>query len=102
MNSQTISLYSSAIAMITVLVGFSKANRKSGWRKSRTTLGEAFQDFYSDMGFNSNLNTPAPIQTSANHADFTAQLLSLRGALGSSIPMATPVRSTVELSTKPS
>ncbi len=88
MTSQTIYLYSSAVTMIGVLVAFSKNNRKNGWKKSRTTLVEALHELYSDLGLTTDLSNPPTGPLLVNSADFTSQLLSLRGALGVSKPIS--------------
>ena len=88
MNSQTIYLYSSAVAMIAVLIGFSRNNRKSGWKKTRTTLAGALRELYADLGLDVGSSERVPAPSPINSTDFTLQLLNLRGALGASNPIA--------------
>jgi hypothetical protein len=97
MNALTVWLYISSGVVIGLLVAFAKHNRKVGWKKSRTTLSEALDDFYADLGFS--VRAPEPersyIVTSrpaepVDQGDFSDQLIRLKNALGDAATVTQP------------
>jgi hypothetical protein len=92
MTLLTLYLYICSGLTIGLLTAFSVHNRKSGWKKSRTTLAEALECFYSDFGLGevepeharsrqySVRQTASPVDA----GDFTLQLINLKNALGDS------------------
>ena len=87
MNLLTLSLYLSAGAVIGLLTALAFHNRRAGWKKSRTTLVEALEDFYSDLGLSVQPLT-APQPAPSNPSDFSAQLVNLKSALGDATGVA--------------
>jgi hypothetical protein len=95
MSSLTISLYICSGVVIGLLTAFAAHNRKVGWKKSRTTLTEALDDLYSDLGLNPAVAEAEPLHqlitrkvaTRVDPADFSGQLIRLKSALGESTPV---------------
>jgi hypothetical protein len=82
MNSLTILLYLLSVAVIALLAVFAAHNHRSGWKKTRTTLTEALDDFYDDLGLNVR-DTPArTTSVSLDPGSFSLQLANLQSALG--------------------
>lgn len=92
MNSLTICLYVASGLVIGLLTAFAAHNRKVGWKKSRTSLAEALDDLYADLGL-----SVEPVEEERRHLvtaqrrvelvdpnDFSDQLIRLKLALGAS------------------
>ena len=101
MSSLTLYLYISSGVVIGLLAAFAAHNRKVGWKKSRTTLAEALDDFYEDLGLGTPVAGMEPQQpfitrklVQVDPADFSSQLIRLKGALGDSTAV-TPQESKV-------
>lgn len=91
MPLQMVFIYASGAALITLMAAFAVHNKKIGWKRARPTLLEALNDLYADLGVG--MDAPQGSVPTINHsappeADFSLQLLTLRGALGSSKPIA--------------
>jgi hypothetical protein len=101
MNSLTICLYVTAGLVVGLLAAFAVHNRKVGWKKSRTTLAEALDDLYADLGLSDELMAgPGRVEqhparrhhwVTSRHEeilvdpnDFSDQLIRLKMALGES------------------
>jgi hypothetical protein len=99
MSLEWIPIYASATALAALMVAFSAHNRKIGWKKARPTMLEALNDLYADLGVERSLSSlPSALITSAvPDADFSLQLLKLRGALGSSNPAPVDVEHLVSV-----
>jgi hypothetical protein len=91
MNSLTIWLYVASGVVIGLLSAFAIHNRRSGWKKSRTTLAEALDDLYADLGLSvdlpqeperSHLMVARREETPVDPSDFSDQLIRLTKALG--------------------
>jgi hypothetical protein len=93
MNSLTIWLYVSSGVVIGLLSAFAIHNRRVGWKKSRTTLAEAMDDLYADLGLSvepaqeaerNYIVMPRRVETGGDPSDFSDQLVRLTKALGES------------------
>jgi hypothetical protein len=91
MTSLTLCFYVAAGAVIGMLTAFAVHNRRVGWRKSRTTLAEALDDLYADLGLSvgpgveqahTHLVAARREEVPVDPADFSDQLLRLKIALG--------------------
>lgn len=91
MTSLTIWLYASSGAVIGLLSVFAIHNQRVGWKKSRTTLAEALNDFYSDLGLGveqsheterAHIITARRVEAHVDPIDFSDQLIRLTEALG--------------------
>jgi hypothetical protein len=91
MNSLTIWLYVSSAVVIALLSAFAIHNRRVGWKRSRTTLAEALDDLYADLGLGvkpaekvegSHMVTHRHIEAAVDPGDFSDQLIRLTQALG--------------------
>jgi hypothetical protein len=91
MNSVTIWLYISSGLVIGLLSAFAVHNRRVGWKKSRTTLTEALDDFYADLGLSvgpaeqediKRMVVSRRVEAKVDPTDFSDQLLRLTTALG--------------------
>ncbi len=90
MTSLTLCLYVAAGAVIGMLTAFGLHNRRVGWKKSRTTLAEALDDLYADLGLSvakaevapTHFISPRREELPVDAADFSDQLLRLKIALG--------------------
>lgn len=98
MTANLLPIYGCAALAISVLGVFAKQNRKSGWVRERPNAAEAWQKFYSDLGIVINDESPiAPAEwtpvTQEEAIGFSAQMLKLRSAVGTSIPVKQEARS---------
>jgi hypothetical protein len=87
MSSLTLGLYSCSAVTIGLLVAFAARNRKAGWKKSRTSLDQALDDLYLDMGLGVNPGVHVDEKVSqppVDPGDFSMQLIKLRDGLGES------------------
>ena len=93
MTANIIPIYGASVLSIGMLALFARQNRKSGWKRERSTFAQAMSSLYKDFGIElEEAPTPrpessvppvwAPVRPSET-IDFSAQLLKLRGALGS-------------------
>ena len=108
MNSLTIWLYVSSGVVVGLLSAFAIHNRRVGWKKSRTTLAEAMDDLYLDLGLSveppqeterNYTITPRRVEAGGDPSDFSDQLLRLTKALGESTsvkPISTGEAKTLE------
>ncbi len=92
MTPHMISLYISAALSVGALGLFARLNRKSGWVKPRPTLPEAFKELCAGMGIATEERKPEAMPawkplTSEELIGFSAQMLKLRSALGTSSPV---------------
>ncbi len=97
MTGTLIPIYGCAALIITVLGVFARQNRKSGWTRKRPNMVEALEEFYSDLGFVERQAEPLPAAewkavTPDESISFSAQMLKLRGALGTSTPVTAAAR----------
>jgi len=87
MTANLLPLYGSAALAITVLGLFARQNRKSGWKRQRPNVAQAWKNFYSELGIvvdDQSSISPAewtPV-TQEEAIGFSAQMLKLRSALG--------------------
>jgi hypothetical protein len=87
MTSEWIPIYAGGTSLIALMVAFSAHNRKIGWKRTRPTLIEALNDLYADLGVGNDAVPSTPlvaVPPAITDADFSLQLLKLRGALGES------------------
>lgn len=90
MTPNMILLSTAAIATIGMLALFARHNRKTGWRKERPSLEKALNLFYADSGMEAEEKAPVAPQTNPAAAlSFSAQLVQLRNALGTTAPVKT-------------
>ncbi len=87
MTENLLPLYGSAAVAITVLGLFARQNRKSGWKRQRPTVAQAWKNFYSELGIVIDDQSPvSPAEwtpvTQEEAISFSAQMLKLRTALG--------------------
>ena len=91
MSSLTIWLYVSSGLVIGLLSAFAIHNRRVGWKKSRTTLAEALDDLYADLGLAiepsqeiepSHTIVTKRVESAGDASDFSDQLIRLTKALG--------------------
>jgi hypothetical protein len=90
MNSLTLWLYIASGVVIGLLAAFAAHNRRVGWKKTRTTLAEALDGLYADLGLSVEPGDSEPgrmtitrrTETAVDPADFSEQLTRLMKALG--------------------
>ena len=91
MTPNLIPVYGCAILTILTLCLFARQNRKSGWKRQRHDhFAEALKDFYTDLDTarEERVIVPdwKPLQAE-EMISFSAQMLKLRSALKSSLPV---------------
>ena len=99
MHSLTPVIYLTAGMAIGILGLFAAHNRREGWRKTRTTLADALDDLYADLGLlpeaanapNKNVVVPAQPRTVVDPGEFSFQLMNLDQALRESTSSAPAV-----------
>jgi len=92
MTGNLIPIYGCAVLTITMLGAFARQNRKSGWKRNRLNVVEALETLYADLGLAQPEATPMagpewkPVSVE-EAIGFSAQMLKLRGALGTGTPV---------------
>ena len=91
MTPNLLPIYGFAALTIVILCLFARQNRRSGWKRHRTeSIAHGLQEFYTSLGVRTEDQIALPEWAPLNPEEtlsFSAEMLKLRSALGSSSPV---------------